>query len=191
MESLNEDQLDGLVASFGTLFAGLVNRIADILKDETGSGKNELPPILPHQILKLRRAEWTANIRKQIPRLDQAGWTEGEIGRLETQHTALLRRYNEDEVFKAAVAVDDPTDARLDFEKAWKAVDELGGDAELLKKFCGGMAVAFPNTATMEADFSDVRWERNEYMGGLTDFSLEGCLHSKQFQDLLKLSCMN
>ena len=49
-----------------------------------------------------------------------------------------------------------------------------------LKEFCGGMATIFPGTATIESDFSDVNYEKDQYRAALTDMSLEGILHAKQ-----------
>ena len=54
----------------------------------------------------------------------------------------------------------------------------------MLKVFCGGLATVFPNTATVESDFSLFGLEKNEYRKSLTDFLLEGVFHSKQFNDL-------
>ena len=53
--------------------------------------------------------------------------------------------------------------------------------------FCGGIASAFPGTATVEADFSIVKWEKDEFRMSLTNFSLEGILHSKQFEKLAEI----
>jgi hypothetical protein len=50
-----------------------------------------------------------------------------------------------------------------------------------LERFCGGLATAFPGTSTVESDFSVVKWEKDDCRRGLTDFSLEGILHAKQF----------
>ena len=57
----------------------------------------------------------------------------------------------------------------------------------MLQQFCGGLATAFPNTATVESDFSVIGWEKDDTRRDLTDFSLEGILHSKQFRELKKL----
>ena len=53
--------------------------------------------------------------------------------------------------------------------------------------FCGGIASAFPGTSTVESDFSIVKYEKDEYRMSLTDFSLEGILHSKQFEKLSEI----
>lgn len=54
----------------------------------------------------------------------------------------------------------------------------------LLHQFCGDFASTFPNTATVESDFSVIGWEKNEYRTSLTDFSLEGILYCKQLKPL-------
>jgi hypothetical protein len=46
----------------------------------------------------------------------------------------------------------------------------------------------FPNTATVESDFSVIGFEKNEYRTSLTDFSLEGALHSRQFEKLRSIA---
>ena len=55
------------------------------------------------------------------------------------------------------------------------------GRFEKLKEFCGGLATVFPGTATVESDFSLINYEKNDFRTALTDLSLEGILHSKQY----------
>jgi hypothetical protein len=43
----------------------------------------------------------------------------------------------------------------------------------VLKQSCGGLASVFPGTATIESDFSALKWEFDEYRSRLTEFSLE------------------
>jgi hypothetical protein len=40
----------------------------------------------------------------------------------------------------------------------------------------------------VESDFSLINWEKDDYRAGLTDFSLEGILHSKQYFELLEVA---
>ena len=56
---------------------------------------------------------------------------------------------------------------------------------ETLNEFFGPLATVFPTTATVEADFSAIRIEKDDYRDSLTDFSLEGCSHAKQFQEVM------
>jgi hypothetical protein len=53
-----------------------------------------------------------------------------------------------------------------------------------LKEFCGGLATAFPGTSSVESDFSIVTWEKDDCRTSLTDMSLEGSFHSKQFDKI-------
>jgi len=43
------------------------------------------------------------------------------------------------------------------------------------------MGTVFPGTANVESDFSIVNFEKNDYRTALTDLSVEGIMHSKQF----------
>jgi hypothetical protein len=73
-----------------------------------------------------------------------------------------------------------------DFAAGWMATG-AGDRFPALCQFCGDLASAFPNTTTVESDFLIIGWEKNDYRKSLTDFSLEGILHTKQFATLKKL----
>ena len=53
--------------------------------------------------------------------------------------------------------------------------------------FCGDITSAFPGTATVESDFSVVKWEKDEFRRSLTNFSLEGTLHCNPFEKLYEI----
>jgi len=46
----------------------------------------------------------------------------------------------------------------------------------VLRDFCEGIAIIFPNIAIVEADFSNISWKKNDSRMTLTDLSLEGIL---------------
>ena len=94
----------------------------------------------------------------------------------------MLRAYREEPSFKAAV--DKCSDALTDFESGWAHCRDR---FPALQAFCGGLASIFPNTSTVESDFSVIGWEKDEYRQSLTDFSLEGILHAKQFDSIRHL----
>ena len=56
-----------------------------------------------------------------------------------------------------------------------------------LKKICGGMATAFPGTSNVEGNFSIVKWEKDVMQMSLSDFSLEGIFHAKQYNKIYNL----
>ena len=70
------------------------------------------------------------------------------------------------------------------FTEGWMVT---GGRFKYLRTFCGELASAFPNTATVESDFSVLGWEKDVYRTSLTDFSLEGILYCKQLSELRTL----
>ena len=49
------------------------------------------------------------------------------------------------------------------------------------------MATAFPGTSNVESDFSIVKWEKNATWMSLSDFSLLGILHAKQYNKIHNL----
>jgi hypothetical protein len=52
----------------------------------------------------------------------------------------------------------------------------------------GGFATMFPNNATVESDFSIMRFERNEYRHRLSDVAVAGIMHTKQRQEIKKMT---
>ena len=78
----------------------------------------------------------------------------------------------------------DAHDHKTFFNDAW---DSVNTRFVTLRQFCGGLASMFPNTTSVESDFSMVKWEKDAHHTGLTSLSLEGVMHSKQldiFSDL-------
>ena len=64
----------------------------------------------------------------------------------------------------------------------------VAGRLEILRDFYGGITAMCANTASVESDFSILGWEKDEYRLSLTDLSLEGVLHCKQFDAIEKLA---
>jgi hypothetical protein len=60
-----------------------------------------------------------------------------------------------------------------------------------LELFCGGLATLLPGTASVESDFSIVNYEKDQYRAKLTDFSLEGIMHAKQYDLVMSLMKRN
>ena len=60
----------------------------------------------------------------------------------------------------------------------------MEGRFEILRDFCGGIATVFLNTASVEYGFSILGWEKDKYRLSITDLSLEGIMHCKQYDVL-------
>ena len=73
------------------------------------------------------------------------------------------------------------TCASGDFEIAW-----LPGGSRFqdLQMFCVGLATVMPTTSRVEGDFSLVNYRKNDHCSNLSDFALEGVMHSHQLREL-------
>ena len=66
----------------------------------------------------------------------------------------------------------------MEFKDGWSYT---GGHFPVLREFCGGLATVFPGTATVESDFSIVKYAMNDFRTSLKDLLLEGILHANKF----------
>ena len=105
-------------------------------------------------------------------------FSQAQVRQIDEDFAALLRAYRTEPPLQTAL--DEMTGTSVSFQDAWAPV---AGRFKMLKEFCGGIATVFPNSTTVEADFSRFGLEKTEYRKSLTDLSLEGVLHSKQFND--------
>ncbi|CAK9263072.1 unnamed protein product [Sphagnum jensenii] len=100
----------------------------------------------------------------------------------ERQHKKLLNAVSKESRLQIALA---HHNEQTDFSDAWKTPSIKDRFPELME-FCGGLASPFPNTATVESDFSVLKWEKDLHRSNITPFSLEGILHCRQIRSLLK-----
>ena len=69
----------------------------------------------------------------------------------------------------------------MGFKDIWSYT---GGCFPVLRYLCGGLAAVFPDTTTVESDFSIVKYANDDLRNSLTGSSLEVILHAKQFRIL-------
>jgi hypothetical protein len=65
------------------------------------------------------------------------------------------------------------------------ALDDLKGRFEALRAFSGNLATAFPNTTSVESDFSILKWEKDDNRKTMTNLSQEDIFQAKQ-RELVK-----
>ena len=100
---------------------------------------------------------------------------------VERESEKFFSKYLHDKTFKQLV---DNTDEAKTFEEAWGGFYK---EFLMLVQFSGGMASIFPGTSTVESDFSIIGWEKDEYRTQLSNLSLEGILHAKQFDEMQRI----
>jgi len=145
---IGADEVASIKRGIAGLFAGLYDGITTVVAtrnsnneaDETG-----FPPVAPHSLVKFRTFHISVLIRQHRDRLDLAGWTEDDITQIEADHRDLREEYMRGE--ELTRSLDLCSDEKTGFDEGWGLVEGRFGT---LKRFCGGLATVFPNTATVE-----------------------------------------
>jgi hypothetical protein len=88
--------------------------------------------------------------------------------------------YRDDENMRNVI---DKHDVNTLFNDAWDCVPRF----KHLRAFCGGLATIFPNTTSIESDFSILKWELDAFRTTLMHLSLEGIMQAKQHAILKQL----
>jgi hypothetical protein len=79
-------------------------------------------------------------------------------------------------------------DHTTSFNEAWDSLDDARFNQ--LRRFYVGLATVFPNSTSVESDFSILKWELNEFRKSLLDLTLEGIFQAKQFELLDNIGCI-
>lgn len=159
----------------------LIENITDIVVERDSSNEpctsTTYPAVLPFELVEMSGRDFSVLLQKQRKRLSYR-WKKHKIQAIETQFQELLAFAGRDKILQEKFNKCDP---KTSFEEAW---DMVGSRFEDLREFCGGLSTAFPGTSTVESDFSVVKGEKDIHRSSLTDLSLEGILHTKQFEEL-------
>lgn len=183
LDGMNEASRVLITRSLADVLVKLADGVSKIVaeRDSSNDVGELLPPVLPHQLVKSDMRTLVSNIEVHEQRLLRL-FSETQVQQIDEEFAALLRAYRMEPPLKTTL--DGMTGKSVSFQEAWAPV---AGRFEMLKEFCGGIATVFPNSTTVEADFSRLGLEKTEYRKSLTDLSLEGVLHSKQFNVLVSI----
>jgi hypothetical protein len=133
---------------------------------------------VPHELVKVALRHFISDVLNIYrPRLDRF-WSEEEIDEIEVEQRDLIKRYNNDQHIKQMINSYKHT---VSFNEAW---DKIGVPFNRLCQFCGGLATAFPNTTSVELDFSILKWEKDDNRSSMTDLTLEGIFQCKQMNQI-------
>ncbi|ETP11014.1 hypothetical protein F441_13440 [Phytophthora nicotianae CJ01A1] len=114
-------------------------------------------------------------------------WSLTQIEAAEREHRELFLANKIDDSVRSAL---DKEDYNTSFNDGWDILEEAVKPKTYshLRQFCCGLATVFANTASVESDFSVLKWELNDRRTALTSLALEGIFQAKQFDQLSKLS---
>ena len=185
MEGLRESDpntylniLQGIIV----LYVNSVNGINSISidRDHMNRPTQNLPSVRPKDLLLTSRATFNELLLLQKERLLHS-ISEMALVELEDEYKAFKMKIRNDTSFLLII---EGMDDMISFDDAWARV---GMTESQLCHFFGGLATVFPGTSTVESDFSDIGYEKDDYRTSLTNLSLEGILQCKQFKKLSDL----
>ena len=185
LQALNDELHRKVLHSIGHLATSIVDGIVNIQveRNERNNADDDLPPVLPHELVKISTSDFGNTIvDTHLPQLRHS-WSDETIMEIENQHRQLCIAYCKEPTLKSALDKYEEVDIKS-FDTAWAIVK---GRFEILRDFCGGIATVFPNTASVESDFSILGWEKDKFRLSITDLSLEGIMDCKQYDVLSSL----
>ena len=162
---------------FYRLASGISKTVA-IRDRKNGPDTEEINAVMPHQLVALSGKEFSSQVMKFKDLLENSiGST--DIHEIEAERNALVNAFHGDG--KVENEITNLNELKSDFRDGW---DGFRDAFPRLYRFCSGLATLFPGTASVESDFSILRWEKNAYRSSLSDLCLEGILHAKQLKKL-------
>jgi hypothetical protein len=138
------------------------------------------PVVMPHVLAEVGAYSFSQVVIEQRDRL-KVTFSDSQIDDLEFEFKAFLNRYEMDGAFNTLVNKHGECN---EFSEAW---GWLFKDYPMLVTFIGGLATTFPGTSTVEADFSAIGYEKDANRWSLSDLSLEGILHAKQQNTIMRM----
>ncbi|CAK9863424.1 unnamed protein product [Sphagnum jensenii] len=162
-----------VLQTIGRFAIGILNRIATVEaeRDPTNNAADNLePPVMPKDLVAMRSAKFISDvIEPRKEHLHATAWTDDQINAIESEHRELLTTYRRDGGISSII---DDQDHTTTFNGAWDAFRD--SRFHQLRCFCAGLATVFPNSTSIESDFSILKWELDEFRKCLLDVSLEG-----------------
>jgi hypothetical protein len=134
---------------------------------------HDAPPVMPQQLVTLRPTKFIQEVLDKYRDRLQKFWTSDEFEEIEMDHRDLVKMYRDDENMRNVI---DKHDVNTLFNDAWDCVPRF----KRLLAFYGGLATIFPNTTSVENDFSILKWELDAFHTALMHQSLEGIMQAKQ-----------
>jgi hypothetical protein len=148
-------------------------------RDDDNNPTDSLPPVEPLGLFAIPNSTFRRILMENKNRL-LTKYTEAECDQIGDDFMAYKDLYRRDPSLVAqlmlAVNIEDHT-----FADAWEPIVQR---YPLLFDFFGTLATVFPSTATVESDFSILKWTKDDNSQRTSDFSLEGKLHARQWKDL-------
>ncbi|KAI9918951.1 hypothetical protein PsorP6_011917 [Peronosclerospora sorghi] len=120
-------------------------------RDERNNAGSIAPLVLPAQLVKLRTGTFISDVLYKYQAHIGLYWSAEDVEQVEADHrvndVGLVKAYNQEPSTKALI---DENTLKTNFNDAWASI---GNRFTFLRRFSGGLAVAFANTTSVESDF--------------------------------------
>ena len=138
----------------------------------------EAPLVMPAELVKMRTGAFINDNLDPFRQHLEKFWSAEQIDQVECDHNDMLLAYAREPSIKEVL---DAHDHKTFFDDAW---DNVKTRFLTLRQFCGGLVSMFPNTTSLESNFSIVKWEKDAHRTCLSSLSLAGVMYFKQFDFL-------
>lgn len=184
-QNTDEPTVEYVLLEFATFILNIIAAIEATQAErnsQNGAAVEEAPRVMPIDLVQLRPKDFVQKVL--APRRNQllATSTVSTVRAIEAQQRVLYEDYKKGGQTKKAI---ERHTKATSFNQAWSAVGPVV--VTDLQRFCCGVATVFPNTASVESDFSILKWEKDEFRTNLLDLSLEGIFQAKQHDILTTL----
>ncbi|KAI9916261.1 hypothetical protein PsorP6_017091 [Peronosclerospora sorghi] len=129
--------------------------------DERNNAGSIAPPVLPAQFVKLRTGTFISDVLDKYRAHIGLYCSAENVEQVEADHrvndVGLVKAYNQEPSTKALI---DENTLKTNFNDAWESIVN---HFTFLRRFSGGLAVAFSNTTSVESDFSVLKWENDNF----------------------------
>jgi hypothetical protein len=133
---------------------------------------------VPHELVKVVLRHFILDVLNIYrPHLDRF-WSEEEIDEIEVEQRDPIKRYNNDQHIEHII---DSYKHTVSFNEVW---DKIDVPFNRLHQFCDGLAMAFPNTMSVESNFSILKWEKDDTCTSMTNLTLKGIFQCKQMNQI-------
>ena len=161
--------------------------INDVVAERTADNENHFhaaPDVQPHQLVRVLSRKFCSYLQRLQEHLEQTFGVE-EIEKIKRRYKTLCYSYRQQPDVKSCI---DSVNGASSYHDAWIGHQDK---YNLLQRFTDSLASIFPGTYTVESDFSVVKHEKTKNRVNLTDVSLEGILHAKQYRRMRSLDISN
>ena len=175
--SLSEEATQTVFRNIAKFSIDLVAGLCEIQaeRDSNNEVRGQVsPPVMPADLVLMRTSTFIEQVLDPHREHISQFWNVDEIDQIEKDHQELRSAFNTEAGFKEQIAAQDHETM---FNVGW---DALKGRFIHLQQFVAGLGSVFANTASVESDFSILKWEMDDFRMSMTSLTLEGVLQSKQ-----------